>query len=207
MGLYDLLMSAEHDAEVDFTRRLALTRGLLSSYFLYGREMRYPPLLTSHLRPNASLPALASARCSRATATSLFGRPQPSACPSSSLADPPAFLTSAWLLPVNASRVSSSPASLLFLITNPSAASASAFNASLSIDVRQWGLRASADSKYAVLSWSWDGQKTQLGVYGADAVKWSGAVGARAIVALTVQLAQGAVTETTAATLSGMSTD
>ena len=209
MGLYDLLMSPEHDAEVDFTRRLALTRGLLSAYFLYGRALRSPPLITAHLRPNASLPSStsASARCSRATASTLFGRSQPSACSSSWRAEPPAFLSSAWLLPANASAASSAPASLLFLITNPSSHSSSAFNASLFINVRQWGLQAAAGSKYSVLSWSWDGKQTQLGVYAADAVKWSGAVGARSIVALTVQMAQSAVTEEGSATLSAMSTD
>ena len=47
MGLYDLLMAPQYEAEMHWLTRLGTLRGWWSDYFLYGREMREPPFVVS----------------------------------------------------------------------------------------------------------------------------------------------------------------
>ena len=186
MGLYDYLIMEQYEAELDWLRRLGTMRGLLSDYFLHGREMRQPPFVV-----NVTYNSTAAASPSPHSPSSSAAHCQPtSSCPaSSSSSATAAYLSSAWLL----GNDSSSHFSLLLLLVTPDSRVASdGLSFSLRLHLADFGIPATAASKEErhCSVWQWDesGLRSELvGRAGSgDEVDVSGSLSGRSMAVLTV---------------------
>ena len=176
MGLYDLLMSTAHDAEVQWLQRLALTRARVVEWLTHGRLMRPPPLrVTSQPSPP---PTPATSSISPPSVPDRFGKPALSAA-----ADPPPqYLASTWYLPSNATV----GASLVVLVAVPG--SNVTVGLSLVLNVTDVGFAAGeATGQFTVTQLMWDGGKQTLGTFGGGAVQWKATLKGRQAVALLIQ--------------------
>ena len=178
MGLFDLLMSSAHDAEIDWLRRLALTRARVVEWVTHGRLMRPPPVLSASLTP---VPPSSGHSCSPAAQSTLFGHPVAPPCASVGSAAPP-YLASSWYLPAN----ETAEASLVVLLAAPS--STVAQNVSLSLSVVDFGFPASAaSSQFTVTQLGWDGTDSKAGQFAGGSVRWNAAINGRQVFALLLQ--------------------
>ena len=175
MGLYDQLMAPQHDADVQWLQRLALTRARVAEWLTHGRLMRPPPIRVTSSpsfpprapHPSSPLPSIPSPHP---------GKPTPSAA-----ADPPpTYLASTWLLPANATA----SASVVVLVAVP--ASNGTVGLSWLMNVTDVGLE-DGGGQFMVTQLLWDGGEQRLGVYEGGAVQWKATLKGRQAVALLIQ--------------------
>ena len=160
MGLYDYLMQAEHEAEVEWLASLGKKRGLLSDYFLHGREMRLPPFVLN-VTYNSS----------------------------SQQSQTPAALSSAWLLN-NSTAQAAASSLLLLLVTPDSTIAPRGLAYSLCIDLTDFGFPSSANvQQWSVRHVSDDGRSAvhDAATVQGGVVMLAGSLSGRSVLALTVQ--------------------